>query len=302
MSVVKGLKGKIYVLIHPMQNGFAKIGKTERSAQIRADELKQQAKTSLAGTYVVAYEEEVENCHLVEDIIHKILQKKRIDNDREFFAVTVREAIEKIREVVEKLKNQQTIDFEEIDNPTIWWGNLNLIWRQIFKKHLLLGFEPDNSELTEGINNIILYSRDEKLRNKVCDYLKNKDFQERIGNWFSKLSNPEKKEIKTYLMRNLQTEELEQILNLSELDCSGNISINNLHPIIPLKSLKKLNCSSTSLVKSRSEVVRETTTRDPVDVWQECAREEAEMKALGVKILPSPGSPPPLPDVPQSVL
>ncbi len=49
-------------------------------------------------------------------------------------------------------------------------------------------------------------------------------------------------------------------------------------------------------IKSRSEVVRETTTRDPVDVWEECAREEAEMKALGVKILPTPGSPPPLPE------
>ena len=49
-------------------------------------------------------------------------------------------------------------------------------------------------------------------------------------------------------------------------------------------------------IKSRSEVVRETTTRDPVDVWEECAREEKEMELLGVKPLPTPGSPPPLPD------
>ena len=53
-------------------------------------------------------------------------------------------------------------------------------------------------------------------------------------------------------------------------------------------------------IKSRSEVVRETTTRDPVDVWEECAREEAEMQALGIKVLPTPGSPPPLPEPAQN--
>lgn len=247
MSVIKGLKGRIYVLIHPMQNGYVKIGKTERTAQIRADELKQQAGTSLAGNFIVAYEEEVENCHLIEDIAHKILQKKRVSNDREFFALTVREAIEKIREIVDKVKNQQKIDFDEIEHPIIWWGNLNFVWRRIFKKHLHLNFEPETTELIEGMNKIILYSRDEKLRCKVCEYLKNKDFQEKIKNWYNKLPISEKKEVRTYLMRNLQDEELEQIINLSELDCAGNSSIHDLNSIIPLKNIKRLNCSNTSL-------------------------------------------------------
>ena len=53
-------------------------------------------------------------------------------------------------------------------------------------------------------------------------------------------------------------------------------------------------------IKSRSEVVRETTTRDPVDVWEECAREDKEMAALGVKPLPTPGSPAPTPPPPDN--
>lgn len=49
-------------------------------------------------------------------------------------------------------------------------------------------------------------------------------------------------------------------------------------------------------IKSISEVIRETSTRDPVDVWEECAREQKEMADLGVKLMPLPGAPPPLPD------
>ncbi len=247
MSIEKALKGKIYILIHPTQNGYAKIGKTQRTAEERASELTKQAKTALVGSYMVAYEEEVENCHLAEEKIHEVLQKKRVTNDREFFAITVREAIKTIREVIENLKNQQKFDFKEINSPVNWWGNLNLIWKQIFKKYLPLDFEPDDAELIEGINNIILYSRDESLRNKICDFLKRKDFLEKIGNWYVGLSNSQKKEIKTFLMRNLEKEELGKIMNLSELDCNGNMLITNLHPIIQVESLKKINCSNTSI-------------------------------------------------------
>ena len=48
-------------------------------------------------------------------------------------------------------------------------------------------------------------------------------------------------------MRNLEKEELEKITNLSELDCSGNMLITNLHPITQIENLKKINCSNTSI-------------------------------------------------------
>ena len=244
MAVVKG---KIYILIHPMQNGYVKIGKTTRTADERVIELTMQAKTAMAGRYVVAYEEEVENCDLVETKIHGLLQNNRITDDREFFHITVKEAIEKLREVIDKLKNQQKIDFKDMNNLTEWWGNLSLTWKQIFKKYLFLNFEPEDFELIESVNNIVLYSRDEKLRNKICDFLKSKDFQQKIGGWYTNLALSEKKEVKTYLMRKLQKEELEMITNLTELDCSGNILIDNLHPIFQLSNLKKINCSSTNI-------------------------------------------------------
>jgi lambda family phage portal protein len=44
-------------------------------------------------------------------------------------------------------------------------------------------------------------------------------------------------------------------------------------------------------IKSRSEVIRETSGRDPVDVWEETSREDKEMSALGVKPEAMPGSP-----------
>lgn len=44
-------------------------------------------------------------------------------------------------------------------------------------------------------------------------------------------------------------------------------------------------------IKTRSEIIRETSGRDPVDVWEETAREDAVMESLGVKPDVMPGSP-----------
>ncbi len=46
-------------------------------------------------------------------------------------------------------------------------------------------------------------------------------------------------------------------------------------------------------VKTRSEVIRETSGRDSADVWAETARDDADMAALGVTPDPMPGSPAP---------
>lgn len=46
-------------------------------------------------------------------------------------------------------------------------------------------------------------------------------------------------------------------------------------------------------IKSRSEIIRETSGRDPSDVWDEISREDKDMKALGVVPEPMAGSPNP---------
>lgn len=45
-------------------------------------------------------------------------------------------------------------------------------------------------------------------------------------------------------------------------------------------------------IKSRSEIIRETSGRDPVDVWEEISREDKDMDALGVKPDLMPGTAP----------
>jgi lambda family phage portal protein len=44
-------------------------------------------------------------------------------------------------------------------------------------------------------------------------------------------------------------------------------------------------------IKSTSEVIRETTTRDPVDVWDEVERDEAELKRRNIMPIPQAGAP-----------
>lgn len=49
-------------------------------------------------------------------------------------------------------------------------------------------------------------------------------------------------------------------------------------------------------IKSRSEVIRETSSRDPSDVWDEISREDKDMAKLGIKPEAMPGSPNPQPN------
>lgn len=70
-----------------------KIGKTNRSPEERAIELSKS--TNMPTPFIVAYEELVSDCSLVEKLIHEELQAKglRINDSREFFSIPLKEAI-----------------------------------------------------------------------------------------------------------------------------------------------------------------------------------------------------------------
>ena len=84
--------GFIYVLENETMPGLLKIGITEKEPDERAKEL---ATTGVPSSFRVAYSRYVVNIKLVEDLVHKALESRgcRKNNNREFFAVSVAEAI-----------------------------------------------------------------------------------------------------------------------------------------------------------------------------------------------------------------
>ncbi len=94
--------GYIYIFINPsLQKNMIKIGQTNRSPEERAEELS--SGSGVVASYTVAYEEKVKDPHLVESRIHQRLKDFRINPEREFFRLPLKDAISAVREVVNEM-------------------------------------------------------------------------------------------------------------------------------------------------------------------------------------------------------
>jgi len=92
-------QGTIYVLTNPVLKDRVKIGKTGRSPEGRADEL---SSTGIPYRFVVAYEQQVSDCEAAERQIHQTLQNHRINRRREFFKLTLKEAIHWVADICDE--------------------------------------------------------------------------------------------------------------------------------------------------------------------------------------------------------
>lgn len=84
-------RGFVYILINPAFAGFVKVGKTTKEPEVRARELS--AGSGVPAPYAVAWDALVTDCDRVEKLIHQQLAHVRSRNDREFFAIPLKNAI-----------------------------------------------------------------------------------------------------------------------------------------------------------------------------------------------------------------
>lgn len=92
----------IYVLTNPTMNDIVKIGKTTRTPEDRARELSRG--TGVPVDFQVAYEHSVQDCDLVEKMIHRKLAQYRVSNNREFFQLSLKDAIDAVRSVAAEVE------------------------------------------------------------------------------------------------------------------------------------------------------------------------------------------------------
>jgi hypothetical protein len=90
-------EGFIYILINPCMPEMVKIGKTTRTSEERAAELSNA--TGVPMKFIVAYEIEVSDCDAAESDTHNRLADFRVNDDREFFNVPLKTAIQIVEEM-----------------------------------------------------------------------------------------------------------------------------------------------------------------------------------------------------------
>ena len=86
-----GQRNCVYILTNPSMPGLIKIGKTEKTAHERAEEL---YTTGVPEPFSIAYSIPSQYPEILEDILHKKFKQYRINKDREFFRYSADKVIE----------------------------------------------------------------------------------------------------------------------------------------------------------------------------------------------------------------
>jgi hypothetical protein len=84
-------------MINPSIPDVVKIGKTTRSSEERASELSNT--TGIPTKFLVAYETSVSDCDAAERDIHRRLDHFRVNEDREFFRMPLKTAIQLVVDI-----------------------------------------------------------------------------------------------------------------------------------------------------------------------------------------------------------
>ncbi|MBD2436455.1 GIY-YIG nuclease family protein [Nostoc sp. FACHB-110] len=107
-------EGYVYIFINPLIDGVVKIGKTTRSSESRAAEISKS--TGVPVAYKVVHEEFVSDCVAVEKRLHKMFSDYRINPNREFFRIPLKEAVRALQQVanVYRVANNQPIEYNSV--------------------------------------------------------------------------------------------------------------------------------------------------------------------------------------------
>lgn len=97
-------RGSIYVLSNPSFSGLLKIGKTTQSPEERAAELS--GTSGVPTPFVVEYSRVTDRHSVVEEWVHRILAPYRESISREFFRLSVDEAVKTIESVIGEISRR----------------------------------------------------------------------------------------------------------------------------------------------------------------------------------------------------
>ncbi|MFJ2632172.1 GIY-YIG nuclease family protein [Streptomyces sp. NPDC087422] len=105
--------GYVYILVNSSLTDLVKIGLTRGTSKLRASDL---YSTGVPTPFVVAYDELVADCVGVERRLHEKFSHQRVNNRREFFRITPKEAIEALQRIA---RFSPFLDEEEVTRVNV---------------------------------------------------------------------------------------------------------------------------------------------------------------------------------------
>lgn len=106
--------GYIYILSNDSLSGMVKIGRTSRDPETRAKELS--SATGIPTPFVLEYKHYFIDCVKAEALIHKYLEinNKKISDNREFFKISLEDAISIVEEIDSKYFDTNSDENEDV--------------------------------------------------------------------------------------------------------------------------------------------------------------------------------------------
>ena len=160
-------KGYVYVMINPSYEGLVKIGKTTKDPEERAKELS--SATGIATPFIVAYKRMFNDCSRAESLIHSILEERghRINKSREFFSISISDAINVLLEIKEPEIDSAISIFQQENMHENTDSLAEYYCRQALKYHY--GYENTFRDTDKAVD---LYNRSIELGSiDACLYL-----------------------------------------------------------------------------------------------------------------------------------
>ncbi|PFM11655.1 hypothetical protein COJ40_08835 [Bacillus cereus] len=110
--------GYVYVLMNPAMTEMVKVGMTTRDPEDRVGELS--SATGVPNQFILVYKERFDDCVAAEKMAHEILEGKgyRVAQNREFFNVSIPEAINVVLEVKRYLLENKTENNSATNNTS----------------------------------------------------------------------------------------------------------------------------------------------------------------------------------------
>lgn len=190
--------GFIYIMSNPLHPDVVKIGQSSKDPNERRKEL---GTTGVLEEFVLEYRALTENYVSLEKEIHRRLASVRVRKDREFFKISVPEAIEKIREIAGN----------RIESDKIYWVSEEEIQR----------IKADKQKKAEdALNELNRKTQEEEYEfQKIAEELKKrkdteKKENQRIADDLKKKQDAKEKE----RQRRIAEEEQEKIRKYNRLD------------------------------------------------------------------------------------
>lgn len=156
--------GYIYFLTNPSMPGLIKIGYSEQSVESRINQL---STTGVPTKFRLMAQFLVVDCIETESVIHKSLERKRINAQREFFACDLKEALDKSLPVIlSNISSVNEFDSEPVVENVLNISKFQILLLLILLNERLIGYEISQIKRNglEDFHEIVIERELETLR------------------------------------------------------------------------------------------------------------------------------------------